>query len=104
MGVHLFPGRRAPCITIQGLAGRFGRFVIPDMTLELWPDSVQAVMGECIVLAATHCRIEGLTLYTAVSAQFEVRPDQAPVPFYLWRLSGPKPVAERLRPESGDAA
>lgn len=84
--------------TIGRLQGRFGFFIVDDRLLAVAPEAVRAVMGQCIVLGASHVTTEGCsyTLYHAISEQFDELPAEARSPFYWWRLGGPTPLAERL--------
>ena len=102
--VRLPVSYRGPRITIDKLQGRFGRFFISDKAIELWPDSVQAVMGECIVISAHREEIEAWIHYLAVSEQFDVVQEGAPYPLYVWELGGAKPIAKRFEREGPDAA
>jgi hypothetical protein len=63
-----------------------GKFIISDEFLELAPQEMRLIMGQCIIVRCEHLFVEHAFLYHAYSDRFDEIEDGMIVPQYGWRF------------------
>lgn len=72
---------------------RRGTFKIRADLTRRWPETVQKIMAQCAILRCEYLAIYDWYEYHAISNHFQVTPDGAVIPEYVWELD---PIANAV--------
>lgn len=68
-------------------SNKIGKFKVSIEVISESPQTVRAIMAECIVLGVEFHDYNGVVIYTAISDCFEEVPEGKKIPFYYWELT-----------------